>query len=61
MVDPAGQLKKELSDDGLNPNAMGYRVMSSAALEVIGRAVPLQAEEPQDNQLNKRRLKPLTK
>jgi lysophospholipase L1-like esterase len=61
MADPTGQLKKELSDDGLNPNAMGYRVMSSIALDASGRAVPLQAEEPQDNQPNKRRFKPLGK
>jgi lysophospholipase L1-like esterase len=30
MVDQRGMLRKELSDDGIHPNAAGYRVMASA-------------------------------
>jgi lysophospholipase L1-like esterase len=43
MVDSAGQLQADLSDDGLNPNAKGYRVMSPIALEAIGRVLSVQA------------------
>jgi hypothetical protein len=32
-------MQADLSDDGLNPNAKGYRVMSPVALEAIGRAL----------------------
>lgn len=39
MVDSAGQMQPDLSDDGLHPNAKGYRVMSPVALDVIGRAL----------------------
>jgi lysophospholipase L1-like esterase len=45
MVDPAGQMKADLSDDGLHPNAKGYRVMSPVALEAIGRALSGQPDE----------------
>lgn len=39
LVDAAGRMQSELSDDGLHPNAKGYRVMSPVALEAIGRAL----------------------
>ena len=39
MADEKGQLKADLADDGLHPNAKGYRVMSPVALEGIGRAL----------------------
>lgn len=39
MVDSAGQLKAELADDGLHPNATGYRIMSPLAQESVGRAI----------------------
>ena len=61
MADAMGQLKADLSDDGLLPNAKGYRVMSPVTLEAIGRALPAQADQPQDTQTNKRRFKPLDK
>ncbi|NID15298.1 SGNH/GDSL hydrolase family protein [Luteibacter yeojuensis] len=38
MVDERGQLKKELSDDGLHPNAAGYEVMSPLAQSAIDKA-----------------------
>jgi acyl-CoA thioesterase-1 len=37
MVDAAGRMQSDLADDGLHPNAKGYRVMSPVALEAIGR------------------------
>jgi lysophospholipase L1-like esterase len=40
MADPGGQMKADLSDDGLDPNAKGYSVMSPVLLEAIGRALP---------------------
>ena len=46
MVDASGQMQADLSDDGLHPNAKGYRVMSPIALEAIGRALG-QAETEQ--------------
>jgi lysophospholipase L1-like esterase len=55
MVDESGQLKAEYADDGLHPNAAGYRVMAPLALEVIDRVVPPAAQpkprrkRPSDN------------
>ncbi len=40
MVDGNGYLKKELSDDGLHPNAAGYRVMAPLVWNAIVRVVP---------------------
>ena len=37
MVDPGGMMKADLSDDGLNPNAKGYRIMSPLLLDGIER------------------------
>lgn len=39
VVDAAGQLKSDLADDGLHPNAAGYRLMASAALAGIEKAL----------------------
>jgi lysophospholipase L1-like esterase len=39
MVDSAGRMQTDLSDDGLHPNAKGYRVMSPVALDAIGRVL----------------------
>lgn len=38
MVDGAGRLKAELADDGLHPNAAGYRVMGPIAEAAIAKA-----------------------
>ena len=38
MVDSAGYLQADLADDGLHPNAKGYRVMAPIALHAIDRA-----------------------
>jgi acyl-CoA thioesterase-1 len=40
MVDPKGELKEDLGDDGLHPNAKGYRIMAPLALEAIQKALP---------------------
>ena len=39
MVDTSGQLSADLSDDGLHPNAKGYRVMSPLVLNAINLAL----------------------
>jgi lysophospholipase L1-like esterase len=39
MVDDRGWLKKELSDDGLHPNAAGYKVMAPLAEAAIAAAM----------------------
>jgi lysophospholipase L1-like esterase len=57
MIDSAGQMQAELSDDGLHPNAKGYRVMSPVALEAIGRVLG----EPEESQPGKRRFRLLGK
>jgi acyl-CoA thioesterase-1 len=38
MVDSAGFLQADLADDGLHPNAKGYRVMAPIALDATDRA-----------------------
>ncbi|MEO8027611.1 MAG: GDSL-type esterase/lipase family protein [Bryobacteraceae bacterium] len=35
MVDQNGQLKRELADDGLHPNAAGYRIMAPIILNAL--------------------------
>ncbi len=39
MVDDKGMLKRELSDEGLHPNAAGYKVMTPLAEKAIARAI----------------------
>lgn len=39
MVDNAGFLPADMADDGLHPNAKGYRIMAPIALEAINSAV----------------------
>jgi lysophospholipase L1-like esterase len=48
MADAKGMMKAELSDDGLNPNARGYRVMSPLLLDGIERLhdMMISAEDP---------------
>lgn len=50
MIDPSGQMRADLSDDGLHPNAKGYRVMSPIALEAIGRVTSGALEPSADPQ-----------
>jgi lysophospholipase L1-like esterase len=46
MVDPKGELKEDLGDDGLHPNAKGYRIMAPLALDAIQKALPPKAPAP---------------
>jgi lysophospholipase L1-like esterase len=48
MVDPAGQLPADLSDDGLHPNAKGFRVMAPLASAAIAKtlAPPVTSQKP---------------
>jgi lysophospholipase L1-like esterase len=47
MVDASGYLREDLADDGLHPNAAGYRVMAPLAGAAISRAVaPAQGPAP---------------
>ena len=39
MVDSQGMLQKDLSEDGLHPNAKGYAVMSPLAEQAIRAAI----------------------
>jgi lysophospholipase L1-like esterase len=61
MADYKGQMQADLSDDGLHPNAKGYRVMSPIALEAIGRIVAGAYLEQGDDRQPKRRVRMLGK
>jgi lysophospholipase L1-like esterase len=55
MVDDAGQLQADLGDDGLHPNAKGYRIMAPLALQAVqktGAAAPGQPPKPVRNSRN---------
>jgi len=39
MVGPDGMLKRELADDGLHPNAAGYRIMANLVSDVLKNLV----------------------
>ena len=39
MVDDKGMLKRDLSDEGLHPNAAGYRIMAPLAEKAIAKAL----------------------
>ena len=39
MVDAGGRLRRDLSDDGLHPDAAGYRVMAPLAERAIAAAL----------------------
>ena len=40
VADPSGYLKKDLADDGLHPNAAGYRIMAPLVQQVIDKVAP---------------------
>ena len=58
MADAKGMMKADLSDDGINPNARGYRVMSPLLLDGIER-LRLMVSAPEDPTKPKRRFLPL--
>ena len=47
MVDSAGMLQSDLADDGLHPNAKGYRIMAPIAQRAIEEVVRPAAVAPQ--------------
>jgi hypothetical protein len=44
VVDKSGFLQADLADDGLHPNARGYRVMAPIALAAIDSAAKPEAK-----------------
>jgi lysophospholipase L1-like esterase len=46
MADPSSQMTADMADDGLHPNAKGYRVMAPLALDALNRALRAQASPP---------------
>ena len=46
MVDQAGWMPADMADDGLHPNAKGYRVMAPIALAAIEKQMPKPAPPP---------------
>jgi lysophospholipase L1-like esterase len=40
LIDEQGQLGADLSDDGLHPNAKGYRLMAPLLLTAVNKALP---------------------
>ena len=40
MLDDAGFLKKDLAEDGLHPNAAGYKIMAALVQSAIDRTLP---------------------
>jgi lysophospholipase L1-like esterase len=54
MADASGFLKPDLADDGLHPNAKGYRIMAPLALAAVTKAAVPPPPEPK--QQRKRRL-----
>jgi lysophospholipase L1-like esterase len=55
LVDSLGQLQVDLSDDGLHPNAKGYRLMAPLALAAIQKSVKPPAAAPAAPKPAKRR------
>ncbi|HVO96790.1 MAG TPA: GDSL-type esterase/lipase family protein [Bryobacteraceae bacterium] len=55
MVDSKGELKEDLADDGLHPNAKGYRIMAPLALDAIAKALPPRAAPPTTEKPAKKR------
>jgi lysophospholipase L1-like esterase len=49
LADPMGQMAADFADDGLHPNAKGYRVMSPVVIATIDRILshPAQEETPE--------------
>jgi lysophospholipase L1-like esterase len=58
MADDKGMMKADLSDDGVNPNGRGYRVMSPIVLDGVERLRDLMASA-EDTVKAKRRFLPL--
>ncbi len=46
LVDDKGMLKKELADDGLHPNAAGFKIMAPLAEAAIAKALAAPDSKP---------------
>ena len=57
LADARGLLNTELSDDGLHPNAKGYRLMAPVALEGIAKALPAPVAAPAVSAVGKQKRK----
>jgi lysophospholipase L1-like esterase len=53
MLDDAGFLQKDMAEDGLHPNAAGYRVMAALVQSAIDRAVPPAPAAPAEKKRRK--------
>lgn len=58
LVDGEGRVKADFADDGLHPNAMGYRAMGPLALAAIDKVVKPPAAPPADPAKPHRRFLP---
>jgi lysophospholipase L1-like esterase len=56
MADSKGLLPADLSDDGLQPNSKGYRIMSPVALEAVNKALAQNGAPPADAPQQRRRF-----
>ena len=56
MVDDAGFLKKDMAEDGLHPNAAGYKVMAALVQSAIDRTLPESTASPASAAKKRRRL-----
>ena len=54
LVDDKGQLRAELGDDGLHPNAKGYRLMGPLASAAIGKVEKTSIPAPEAGKPRKR-------
>ncbi|HVW86721.1 MAG TPA: SGNH/GDSL hydrolase family protein [Bryobacteraceae bacterium] len=54
LADPQGMMPADAADDGLHPNAKGYRVMSPVALSAIDRALSGHASAAENAQQRRR-------
>lgn len=54
MADASGFMKPDLADDGLHPNAKGYRIMAPLALEAITKVVTPAAAAPEERRKRRR-------
>jgi len=54
VVDSAGYLREDASDDGLHPNSTGYRLMAPVAAKAVERAVGPGAAPPPPKPAKKR-------
>jgi lysophospholipase L1-like esterase len=55
LIDAQGMLRRDLSDDGLHPNAAGYKMMAPLADEAIANALANKPDQKKSGQENEKR------